>query len=83
MTRPSPALTLIALLTACDGGVEGAADGLAGGGSPRVDALAATVADLGAADATRHHDRREAGQAPRRGARRGRHRVHSTPGVRS
>jgi hypothetical protein len=63
MTRPSPALTLIALLTACDGGVEGAADGLAIGGAPRVDLLAPTVRNLAVADTTALQDGRKVSTA--------------------
>lgn len=63
MTRPSPALTLIALLTACDGGVEGAADGLAIGGAPRIDRLAPTVRNLAVADTTALQDGRKVSTA--------------------
>lgn len=59
MTRPSPALTLIALLTACDGGVEGAADALTGRSTPKVDLLPPTVRNLAVADATALQDGRK------------------------
>lgn len=59
MTRPSPALTLIALLTACDGGVEGATDALALSGGPRLDRLAPTVRNLAVAEATALQDGRQ------------------------